>query len=267
MREQGERSRHHGDNDNRETTEEARADLAMLFMTDLHVGAFPFYKQPTKRSSMDLTYAIDGAIHRSSYLPPLSWRAIMLFALNDGKTVTVHEIDRPGRYRQLFPRTLMRRLYWHARPKADCPPVARLYDPNGQAAMLLTRNRFCGHAVDALHNLTDGKPVFQPLWVSDIMALRPMLGIDLVRDETYTATLPISSYIKAAAKTGRVVDAPELSELDLSGVVPLLPSPQPTRVISRIFDRQCREHPKMEQVRGRTIYDDYSFRCRTEKVL
>jgi len=267
MGEQRKRWRQYGDNDNREGTEEARADLAMLFMTDLHVGALPFYKQPTKRSSLDLTYAIDGVVHRRSYLSPLSWRAIMLFALNDGKAVTVHEIDRPGRYRRLFPRTLMRRLYWHARPKADCPPVARLYDPNGQAVMLLTRNRFCGHAVDALHNLTDGKPVFQPLWVSDIMALRPMLGIDLVRDETYTATLPISNYIKAAAKTGRIVDAPELSELDLSSVVPMLPSPQPTRVVSRIFDQQCRGNPQMEQLRGRTIYEDYSFQTCAEKAL
>ncbi|MDQ1197509.1 hypothetical protein QE435_003219 [Rhizobium sp. SORGH_AS 787] len=125
--------------------------------------------------------------------------------------------------------------------------------------MLLTRSRFCGHAVDALHNLADGKPVFQPLWISDIMALRPMLGIEFVRDETFTATFPISTYIKAAANTGRILDTPDLSELDLSDTVPSLSSPQPTPVISRIFDQQCREHTQMEQLRGRTIYEDYGF--------
>jgi len=261
------RPSYYGDNDNRERIEQARIDLALLFMTDLHVGASPFYKQKGKRTSLDLAYEIDGAIHRRSYLSPLSWRAIMLFALSEDKTVTVHEMDRPGRYRQLFPRTLLRRLHWHARPDADFPPGARLHDPQGQSVMLLTRSRFCGHAVDALHNLADGTPVFQPLWISDIMALRPMLGIELVRDETFTAAFPIGTYIKAAAKTGRIVDAPELSGLDLAGTTPLLSSPMPAPVVSRIFDQQCREHPQMERLRGRTIYEDYSFQVCAEKVL
>ncbi len=267
MQEQRQNFNRHSDNDNRKRTEQARIDLALLFMTDLHVGASPFYKQRVKRSSLDLAYEIDGIIHRRSYLSPLSWRAIMLFALNDGKTVTVHEMDRPGLYRRLFPRTLLRRLHWHAKPNADFPPVARLYDPNGQSVMLLTRSRFCGHAVDALHNLADGMPVFQPLWISDIMALRPMLGIELVRDETFTAAFPISAYIRAAAKTGGIADEPELLELDLDGTIPLLPSPQPTPVVSRIFDQQCREYPQTERLRGRTIYEDYSFPDGTEKVL
>lgn len=259
MREHQRISRRHGDNDNGKNIEQARIDLALLFMTDLHVGALSFHKQKAKGSSLDIVYEIDGVIHRRSYLSPLSWRAIMLFALDDSKNVTVHQMDRPGRYQRLLPRTLMRRLYWHARPNADFPPVARLYDATGNAVMLLTRSRFCGHAVDTLHNLADGKPVFQPLWISDIMALRPMLGLEFVRDGTFSATLPISTYIKAAAKTGRILDTPELSELDLSGTVPSLPSPQPSPVISRIFDQQCREHPQMEQLRGRTIYEDYGF--------
>ncbi|KQO79013.1 DUF2958 domain-containing protein [Rhizobium sp. Leaf262] len=259
MREHQKRSRCHSDNDNRKNIEQARIDLALLFMTDLHVGAISFHKQKAKGSSLDLVYEIGGVVHRRSYLSPLSWRAIMLFALDEGEKVTVHEMDRPGRYQRLFPRTLMHRLDWHARLDADFPPVARLYDPNGYAVMLLTRSRFCGHAVDTLHSLGEGKPVFQPLWISDIMALRPMLGIEFIRDETFTATLPISAYIKAAAKSGRIPDAPELSELDLSGAVPSLPSPEPAQVISRIFDQQCREHPQMEQLRGRTIYEDYKF--------
>lgn len=259
MREHQRISRRHGDNDNGKNIEQARIDLALLFMIDLHVGALSFHEQKVKGSTLDIVYEIDEVIHRRSYLSPLSWRAIMLFALDDSKEVTVHQMDRPGRYQRLLPRTLRRRLYWHARQDVDFPPVARLYDATGNAVMLLTRSRFCGHAVDTLHNIADGKPVFQPLWISDIMALRPMLGLEFVRDETFTATLPISTYIKAAAKTGRILDTPELSELDLSNTVPSLPSPQPSPVISRIFDQQCREHPQMEQLRGRTIYEDYGF--------
>ncbi|WP_412063856.1 DUF2958 domain-containing protein [Rhizobium sp. SYY.PMSO] len=256
----------HSSDQNGERPTQAQIDLALLFTTDLHVGAVAFYKRKFKSASLDLAYDIDGVIHHRSYLSPLSWRAIMLFALNDDKTVTVHEIDRPGRYRRLFPKTVLRRMHWHARPNADFPPVVRLHDPNGQTVMLLTRSRFSGHAVDALHNLADGKPVFQPLWISDIMALRPMLGIELFRDETFTASFSISTYIRAAARTGRIVDEPELSGIDLSGIAPLLPLPQPAPVVSRIFDQQCREYPQMEELRGRTIYDDYSFQTCAEKV-
>lgn len=250
----------HASNDHGEKPTQAQTDLALLFKTELHVGSLPFYKQRAKRSSLDMIYEIDGVFHRRSYMSPLSWRTIMMFALNDGKTVNVLEMDRPGRYQRLFPKTLMRRLCWHARPNADFPPVARLYDPNGQSVMLLTRSRFCGHAVDALHNLADGMPVFQPLWIPDIMALRPMLGIELVHDETFTVAFPISEYIRGAAKTGRIVDGPELAKLDASsGTRSWLPSPQPTPVVSRIFDQKCREYPEMAQLRGRMIYEDYAF--------
>lgn len=183
----------------------------------------------------------------------------MLFALTDGKAVTLHEMDQPGRYRRLFPKTLLRRLAWHAKPNANFAPVARFYDPNGKSVMLVTRSRFCGHAVDAVHNLTDTGPVFQPLWISDIMALRPMLGIELVRDETFTASLPISTYLGAAAMTGRIVEEPELSGLDLTNTAPRLPVPLPAQVISRIFDAECRGNPALDKLRGRSIYMDYEF--------
>lgn len=249
----------HSSNDHGKKPTQAQIDLALLFKTELRVGSLPFYKQRARRSSLDMIYEIDGVFHRRSYMSPLSWRATIMFALNGGKTVNFLEIDRPVRYQRLFPRTLMRRLYWHARPNADFPPVARLYDQNRQYVMLLTRSRLCGHAVDALHNLAEGMPVFQPLWIADIMALRPMLGIEFVRDETFAAALPISAYIRAAAKEGNIVDRPELANLDLSGAPSSLPSPQPTPVASRIFDQQCREYPEMEQLRGRMIYEDYAL--------
>ncbi len=238
---------------------QAQIDMAMLFMTDLHVGSQRLYKIKRKGTSLNLRYEIDGAMHRRSYLSALSWRAILLFALTEGKNVAVHEMDAAGRYRQMFPNTLLRRLQWHARPNANFPPVAKLYEPNGKAVMLLTRSRLCGHAVDALHNLTDGGPVFQPLWISDIMALRPMLGIDLVRDQTFAPTLPISAYLEAAAMTGRIVEEPELAGLPLTGHVPLLATPPSSKAVRSVFDQACRENPALEALRGLTIYDDYSF--------
>lgn len=196
-------------------------------------------------------------MHQRGYLSALSWRAILLFALTEGKTVIVHEMDEPGRYRRLFPNTLLRRLAWHARPGANFPPVARLYDPDGNSVMLLTRSRLCGHAVDALHNLSDGGPVFQPLWISDIVALRPLLGIDLVRDEAFSASLPISAYLEAAALTGRIVEEPELSSLPLSGNVLRLAPPSPSKAVRSIFDQVCRENPAWNVLRTRSIHDDY----------
>lgn len=249
----------HSPDDHDDKPTQANIDLALLFMTDLHVGSERLYKTKRKGTSLNLRYEIDREMHQRSYLSALSWRAIMLFALSEGKTVTVHEMDQPGRYRRLFPKTLLRRLYWHARSNANFPPVTRLHDPNGKAVMLLTRSRLCGHAVDALHNLTDGGPVFQPLWISDIIALRPMLGIELVRDETFTASLPISAYLEAAAMTGRIVTEPELSDLPLIGNVPRFATQPSSKAVRSIFDQACRENSALGAMRGLTIYDDYSF--------
>ncbi|CAD0212793.1 hypothetical protein AGRHK599_LOCUS2071 [Rhizobium rhizogenes] len=253
-----------GDHDDKLT--QAQIDLAMLFMTDLHVGAERLYKIKRKGTSLNLRYEINGKTHQRSYLSALSWRAILLFALTEGKTVAVHEMDKPGRYRQMFPKTLLRRLQWHARPNANFPPVAKLYEPNGKAVMLLTRSRLCGHAVDALHNLADGGPVFQPLWISDIMALRPMHGIDLVRDQTFAPTLPISAYLEAVAMTGRIVEELELSGLPLTGSIPRLATQPSSKAVRSVFDQACRENSAFEKLGSRTIYEDYSFPTETGKV-
>ena len=245
----------HDDHD--EKASQAHIDLAMLFMTDLHVGSERLYKIKRKATSLNLHYQVDGEIFHRSYLSALSWRAILLFALTEGKAVTVHEMDEPGRYRRLFPNTLLRRLHWHARPNADFPPVARLYDPNGKAVILLTRSRLCGHAVDALHNLSDGGPVFQPLWISDIIALRPMLGIEFVRDEAFSATMPISAYLEAAAMTRRIVDQSQLSDMPLSGNVSRLATPPASKATQSVLEQQCRASLAFEMLRGRSIYADY----------
>ncbi len=249
----------HSPGDHADKLTQAQIDLAMLFMTDLHVGSERLYKIKRKGTSLSLRYEIDGEMHQRSYLSALSWRAILLFALTEGKTATVHEIDEPGRYRQMFPKTLLCRLQWHARPNANFPPVAKLYEPNGKAVMLLTRSRLCGHAVDALHNLSDGGPVFQPLWISDIMALRPMLGIELVRDETFSAPMPVNAYLEATAMTGRIVEEPELSGLPLTGTIPRLATPPSSKAVQSIFNQQCLENSALEKLRDRTIYEDYGF--------
>lgn len=249
----------HSPGDHADKLTQAQIDLAMLFMTDLHVGSERLYKIKRKGTSLSLRYEIDGETHQRSYLSALSWRAILLFALTEGKDITVHEMDEPGRYRQMLPKTLLRRLQWHARPNANFPPVARLCDPNGSSVMLLTRSRLCGHAVDALHNLTDGGPVFQPLWISDIMALRPMLGVELIRDEAFSANTPISAYLEAAAMTRRIVEEPELSALPLTGNVSRLATQPSSKAVRSVFDQACRENPALEVLRGVTIYDDYSF--------
>lgn len=243
--------------DHDEKPPQAHVDLARLFMTDLHVGSERLYKIKRKGTALNLSYEVNGEIFHRSYLSALSWRAILLFALTEGKAVTVHEMDQPNRYRRLFPNTLLRRLHWHARPNANFRPVARLYDPNSKAVMLLTRSRLCGHAVDALHNLSDGGPVFQPLWISDIMALRPMLGIEFIRDETFSASMPISAYLEAAAMTGGIVEEPELADLPLTGNVSRLAAPPSSKAVASVFDQARREHPALAGLRSRTIYDDY----------
>ncbi|AOF90748.1 DUF2958 domain-containing protein [Sinorhizobium sp. RAC02] len=248
-----------GDADNRGWIEQAQIDLAMLFSTDLHVESERLYRIKRKGTSLNLRYEVDGELFHRSYLSTLSWRAILLFALTEGKSVTVYEMDEPGRYRRLFPQTLLRRLQWHARPKANFPPVARLYDPNGDAVVLLTRSRLCGHAVDALHNLTDAGPVFQPLWISDIMALRPMLGIELVRDEAFSASMPISAYLETAEMTDRIVEEPELAVLPMTGRVSRLTALPSSKAVRSIFDRACRENPAWNTLLAQSIYDDYFF--------
>lgn len=251
--------RDHSDSDHQDQPTQLQTDLALLFTTDLHVESERFYKIKRKGTSLNLRYEIDGEMQQRNYLSALSWRAIMLFALTEGKNVTVHEMDLPGRYRQMFPKTLLRRFQWHTRQDGNFPPVARLYDPNGSTVMLLTRSRVCGQAVDALHNLTDGGPVFQPLWISDIMALRPMLGIEFVRDETFSASTPISAYLEAAAITGGIVEEPELFSLPLTGHVPQLVSPPPSKAVRSMLEQARRETPMLPMLRDRTIYEDYSF--------
>lgn len=259
MQDEQRQNSEHGSDHNFKRIEQARIDLALLFTTDLHVGSKRPHEMKRKGTTLNLQFDVDGDMRWRSYNSALSWRITMLLALTENRTVTIHEMDQPGRYRRMFPATLLRRLQWHARPKADFPPVARFYDPHGKTVLLVTRSRFCGHAVDTLHNLTDGGPVFQPLWISDIMALRPMLGIGLIRDSAFTATMPISAYLEAAGAQGRIVEEPELSRLSLTGTVTPLALPPSSRSVAAIFQQECQHNPALAACRSRSVYSDYAF--------
>lgn len=255
------------ENDKREISDEEppqptlsglRRDLTLLCLNELFVGGEPL-RLLKKQGPLFLRYETDGIVSTQHYLSPASWRAKILFDLAEGKNFRVLEMDLPGRFKQMFPNTLLRRLLWHSRPSANFPPVARFYDPDGEAEILLTRSRLCGNAVDALHNLS-GAPRFQPLWISDLLALRPMAGIELVRDEQFSTTVPISRYIQAAAVTGRVVKDGELKALSLKGKPAWLPSPPPSRYVAHLLEHVTGKAVPQFEALTCTIDDDYDFR-------
>jgi len=238
---------------------QTRIDLALLFMSDLLVSGRSIHRINTSKRPFWVRYEADGRVQERKYLSALSWRALMLFALEDCREFKVLEMDEPGRLAETFPETVMRRLDDNAEACRDVVPVLKLIDPDGPATVIVTRSRCKGHAVDVLHNLDNDRPVFQPVWISDLLWLNAKIGMRLVRDESFMPAMPISAYIEAAALTGRIVDEVELSILPLTGNVPRLRSPVPAPTVQRIFDHQCRKYPEFEQLRGRTIYEDYGF--------
>ncbi|ARO31285.1 hypothetical protein NXC14_CH03381 [Rhizobium sp. NXC14] len=248
------------DSDNTQNPLSAAAmDLAFLFMNDLHVGGRSIYRINTSKRPFWVRYEADGRRQERRFRSALSWRALMLFALEDCREFKVLEMDEPGRLARMFPEDIIQKLDDSAEVRRDVVPVVKLIDPNGPGKVIITRSRCRGHAVDTLHNLNDGKPVFQPVWISDLLRLDAKIGLRLVRDESFAPTLPISSYLEAAALTGRIADERELNILPLTGNVPRLRLPEPAPTVLRIFDWQCRQQPELEQLRGRTIYEDYGL--------
>lgn len=238
---------------------QTQIDLALLFMSDLRVGGRSIYRINKSKRPFWVRYEADGRVQERNYLSALSWRALMLFAMEDCREFKVHEMDEPGRLGHVFPESIVQRLDDNARALGNIVPVMRLIDPSGSATVIITRSRCMGHAVDALHNLDDGKPVFQPVWISDLLRLDAKIGIKLVRDKAFAPNMPISAYIEAAALTGRIVNEDEIGILPLTGSVPRLRLPDPAPTVQRIFDHQCRKHPELQQLRGRTIFEDYEF--------
>ncbi len=237
---------------------QTQIDLALLFMSDLHVNGRSLYRIQGGRSFW-VRYEADGCIQERSYFSALSWRALMLFALEDCREFNVLEMDEPGRLAELFPEAVVRQLKENAKARRNIVPVLKLVGAEGPATIIVSRSRCMGHAVDVLHDLDNGRPVFQSVWVSDLLRLNAKIGMRLVRDESFAPAMPISAHIEAAALTGRIAGEDEISVLPLTGNVPRLQLPEPTATVQRIFDHQCRKHPALEQLRGRTIYEDYAF--------
>ena len=91
------------------------------------------------------------------------------------------------------------------------------------------------------------------------MALRPMLGIGLVRDDTFSASMPISTYLEAAGTHGRIVEEPELSSMSLTGTVMPLAVPPSSRSVAAIFQQECHHNPALAKLQGRSVFEDYAF--------
>lgn len=251
---------HRGGKDDSEISPEAR-DLALLFLTDLHIGGASIHKLRSKRP-FRVRYELGGHVRDQAFLSSLSWRAVMLFALEDGKNLIVHEMGETGRLAAIFPMPVMVKLTENAGNGGDMVPVLRLVDPESGASVIITRTRGRGHAVDALHDL-GGSPVFQPVWISDLLRLDALIGMKLVMDEDFAPTMPISTYLEVAAMTGRIVPEREMAAMPLTGVVSRLPQPSPLPAVQAMFEERCSRFPVLVKLRGHTIYDEYGFNFTT----
>lgn len=236
-------------------------DLALLFRSDFYIGERSIYRIKPKQQ-LWIRYATEGEIRENSYFSALSWRAVVSDAIREGRRLEMMQADTPGRLRQLFPPAIMHRLAINVKAAANPVPVAKLYHLESQAMMIVTRSRCQGHAVDALHNLSGIGPVFQPIWIADIMRLKTMLGLRLIRDTHFQPALPISCYIEAAGRTGRILDGVELSRFSFRETRPRLPIPEPSATVRKLFEAQFRGHPLCSQLRDITVYDDL-FSSRT----
>jgi hypothetical protein len=203
VEENGER----GDNkDTNATTSAYDDDLAALARSPLIIGSKPIREiKPANARPMWVRFEEDGLTYNRAYRTNAMWKARVTFALKEGRSIQALEMDEWGRLKALFTKEVCTRLVWNAAQRCDPTPVARFFDPNCHAEMLIVRSRCQGHAVDVLHNLTDDGPVLQPFWIADIMRLHPLLGIKLVRDEAFNSTMPLSAVLAAPMVTSRIL--------------------------------------------------------------
>jgi hypothetical protein len=163
------------------------ADLALLAASPFVIGSTPIGDiTPSNARPLWVRFEQGGTIHNRAYRSGRSWRVRVTFAVREKQPIRVLEMDEWGRLKSLFPTEVCARLKWNAAFDGDPAPVARFYDPNGHAEMLLLRCRCDGHAMDVIHNLSDGSLLQQSVWVVDILRLNPLLGIKLVRDQEYS---------------------------------------------------------------------------------
>lgn len=149
-------------------------------------SALQLFRGKRSNSSLLLDLIIDGKPQCRHYHSPKYWAALFHFAVTEGREVVIRDMDLPGRFAKLFPPSLVGQLRWFENYQGECLPVARLFDPDGTADIRLLRSADGGLAVDVIHNLTPDGYSRETLWLADIIALRPMIGVNLTRDVAFS---------------------------------------------------------------------------------
>jgi hypothetical protein len=186
-----------------------KADLAMLLASDFKIGDTSILRLQSVRPFW-VKYILDGQIHERFFESARSWRALMMAVFDLRQQFVVLQMDERTRLPRMFQPETAKRLAANSEVHRDAMPVMKLYHPDSFATVIIVRSRCRGHAVDALHNLSAGGPVFQPIWIADLMRLNSMIGLRLIRDAAFAAKFPIDVYTDAAFISGHVVDGPEL---------------------------------------------------------
>ena len=89
----------------------------------------------------------------------------------------------------------------------DFFPVVKLFDPCGAGTWLLTEIDPDDETVAwGLCDLGMGFPEFGTVSLNELAAVRGRLGLGIERDLYFKARGPISTYIEAASKAGRIVE-------------------------------------------------------------
>lgn len=89
----------------------------------------------------------------------------------------------------------------------DLEPVVKLFNPWGPGIWLLTEIDPDDETVAwGLCDLGQGFPEFGTVSLVELAGWPGVLGAGIERDLDFTAGGPISAYIKAASKAGRIVD-------------------------------------------------------------
>jgi len=96
----------------------------------------------------------------------------------------------------------------------DFPPVVKLFNPCGAATWLLTEIAPADESIAlGLCDLGMGFPEFGPVSLAELAEYRGRLGLGIERDRHFTARAPISVYIRAAYKAGRIVENVEIESV------------------------------------------------------
>jgi hypothetical protein len=89
----------------------------------------------------------------------------------------------------------------------DFFPVVKLFDPCGAGTWFLTEIDPDDETVAwGLCDLGMGFPEFGTVSLTELAAVRGQLGLGIERDLYFKARGPISTYIEAASKAGRIVE-------------------------------------------------------------